>query len=112
MAKSATDVMREVMFSAVIDAIAAMKVSAKGMPNILLRDINAIHANSTFDDLPKETQAAISSSVWTAFNRLRKEGFEVGGAVAPTRSGPAPVKKHVDLTRRSGTPNRGPNRNV
>jgi hypothetical protein len=50
----------------------------------LLRDIGAIHTNSTFADLPKELQATITASVRSAFNRLLKEGY----SVAPRDSAP------------------------
>lgn len=90
MAKSATDVMHEIILSAVRDSLDALKSASKGVPNTMLRDINAIHANAAFDDLPRELQAAISTSVRSAFNRLLKEGYSVSqGAPAPMRS-PAP----------------------
>jgi hypothetical protein len=86
MAKSATDVMQEIVFSAVIDSIDALKRASKGMPNTLLRDVNALHANSTFADLPKELQATITASVRAAFNRLLKEGYSVSqGQPEPAR---------------------------
>lgn len=90
MAKSATDVMHEIILSAVRDSLDALKSASKGVPNTMLRDINAIHANAALDDLPRELQAAISASVRSAFNRLLKEGYSVSqGAPAPMR-GPAP----------------------
>ncbi len=117
MAKSATDLMQEIIFSAVIDSIDALKSASKGMPNTLLRDVNALHANSTFADLPKELQATISASVRGAFNRLLKEGYSVSpaGAAPPPRAMPppsAPPKRRPNDTRRppprSGGPNRKP----
>lgn len=86
MKKSATDVMQEILFAAVIDGVVALKEASKGMPNTLLRDVNAIHPNATFADLPKELQAAINNGVRTAFTRLLKEGY----AVAPNDTRPAP----------------------
>src|SRR3954469_23625304 len=80
MTKSATEVMQEIIFSAVMDAIAALKAESKGLPNTLLRDINSLHANSTFVDLPKGMQSAITASVRTAFNRLLGEGYSVAPA--------------------------------
>jgi len=77
MTRSATDVMQDILYTAVIDAIAAMKTASRGVPNTLLRDLNAIHANSTFADLPPELQAAIQASVRAAFTRLLKEGYSV-----------------------------------
>jgi len=97
MAKSATDIMQEIIFSAVTDALEALKSSSKGVPNALLRDVNAIHANSTFADLPKELQSAIAASVRAAFNRLMREGYSVSQGQPepprrlperPTRPGP------------------------
>lgn len=85
MSKSATDLMQEIIFSAFLDGIAALKASSKGLPNTLLRDLNAIHQNTTFADLPKELQAAISASVSSSFTRLLKEGY----AVAPRDAAPA-----------------------
>jgi hypothetical protein len=92
MTKSATDLMQEIIFSAVLDAIGGLKAASKGLPNTLLRDINAIHANTTFADLPAELQASITASVRTAFQRLLKEGYSVSaGAPAPSR-GPRPPR--------------------
>ncbi len=83
MSKSATDVMQEIIFAAVIDSIMALKTASKGMPNTLLRDLNAVHANTTFTDLPKELQTTISASVRAAFTRLLKEGYTVSSGEAP-----------------------------
>ncbi len=86
MKKSATDLMQEILFSAVIDALDAMKARAKGVPNNLLRDLNALHANTAYPDLPPELQAAIGASVRAAFAKLLKEGYSVStGEPAPQR---------------------------
>ena len=94
MRKSATDVMQEIVAAAVLDSIAALKTASKGLPNNLLRDLNAIHANTTFADLPAEVQNAVSASVRAAFSRLQKEGYSVSGgepaAPRPRRPGSAP----------------------
>jgi hypothetical protein len=83
--------MQEIIFSAVIDSLESLKSSSKGMPNTLLRDINSIHRNSTFADLPKELQSAIAASVRSAFNRLLKDGYSISQAGAvQTRSATAP----------------------
>ena len=60
MPRAATDVMQSVIFSAVLDAIAALKDASGGLPNNLLRQVQAIHNNVTFADLPKELQDAIT----------------------------------------------------
>ncbi|HYG48265.1 MAG TPA: hypothetical protein VD846_10035 [Allosphingosinicella sp.] len=96
MKKSATEVMQDIVAAAVLDAIAALKTASKGLPNNLLRDLNAIHANTTFADLPPEVQAAVSASVRGAFSRLQKEGYSVSGGEPavprPPRPGaPAPA---------------------
>ena len=89
MAKSATDLMHEIIFAAVMDSLGALKAASKGMPNALLRDLNAIHANATFADLPGEVQAAIGASVRAAFNRLLREGYSVThGSAPPPRTPP------------------------
>jgi hypothetical protein len=81
MQKSATDIMQEIIFSAVIDSVLALKDGARGVPNALLRDLSAIHANVTFADLPPHLQAAIGASVRAAFTRLLKEGYAVAPAI-------------------------------
>jgi hypothetical protein len=87
--KSATDVMQEIVFSAIIDGIMALKASSKGVPNTLLRDLNALHANTTFADLPPELQASVTANVRAAFTRLLKEGYSVSsGQPAPVRAAP------------------------
>jgi hypothetical protein len=124
MTRSATDIMQDIVFSAVIDAVEALKSASKGLPNTLLRDVNAIHANATFADLPKELQATITASVRTAFNRLMREGYSVSQADARTpaassasrvpdrrRPPPAPGARPPEGRRppsRSGRPPRKP----
>ncbi|HEX8263202.1 MAG TPA: hypothetical protein VF547_10045, partial [Allosphingosinicella sp.] len=66
MKKSATEVMQEIVAAAVLDSIAALKAASRGLPNNLLRDLNAVHANTTFADLPAEVQGAITASVRAA----------------------------------------------
>ncbi|HVF83830.1 MAG TPA: hypothetical protein VM913_06645 [Sphingomicrobium sp.] len=89
MPRAATEVMQSVIFSAVLDAIAALKAGSGGLPNNLLRDIQAIHNNVTFADLPKELQDAISASTRTAFTQLLKEGYSVAPRdSAPVRQAP------------------------
>jgi hypothetical protein len=86
MPRSATEVMQDIVTAAVIDGIQAMKAASKGLPNNLLRDLNAIHANTAPADLPAELQAAIQASVRAAFTRLLKEGYSVSpGQPAPAR---------------------------
>lgn len=90
MAKTATEVMQGVLFAAVMDAIVALKAASKGLPNALLRDINALHPNTAFADLPKEVQTALGESVRTAFQRLQKEGYTVGTGAPPPPPRPRP----------------------
>lgn len=91
MTRSATDVMHDIILSAVTDAIDALKAGSKGLPNNLLRDLNAIHANAAFQDLPPELRNAITNSVRGAFNRLLKEGYSVSsGKPAAPASAPPP----------------------
>jgi hypothetical protein len=78
MPRAATDVMQSILFSAVLDGIAALKRASGGLPNQLLRDVQAIHPNVTFADLPKELQDQIGESTRAAFTSLLKEGYAVG----------------------------------
>jgi hypothetical protein len=89
MTRSATDVMQDILYAAVIDGIVALKDASKGLPNTLLRDIGAVHANTTLADLPAELQASIQANVRAAFTRLLKEGYSVSpGQPAPARAAP------------------------
>ena len=103
MRKSATEVMQDIVAAAVLDAIAALKASSRGLPNNLLRDLNAIHANTTLADLPAEVQTAVSASVRAAFSRLQKEGYSVSGgepaAPRPPRPGAPPAAQHRPFRR-------------
>ena len=120
MTRSATDVMQDILAAAVLDALAALKAASKGLPNTLLRDLNAIHANTTFADLPKEVQDALSASVRAAFTRLLKEGYAVAPAQAgapprpfsptrePPRHGPGHGRGPRPPHRKGGGPGRSP----
>ena len=101
MPRAATDVMQSVLFNAVLEAIAALKSASGGLPNNLLREVQAIHPNVTFADLPKEVQDSITTSVRAAFTQLLKEGY----AVAPRDA--APVVRRPP-PRHDGPPRRGP----
>jgi len=101
MPKAATDVMQSIIFSAVADAFDALKAASKGVPNTMLRDIQAVHRNATFADLPKELQEAINASVRAAFTQLLKEGY----AVAPAQAhGSRPLDRVPERERRDRPP--------
>ncbi len=78
MQRAASDVMQSVILSAVIDALEGMKAASGGVPNNMLRDLQSIHRNTTFADLPKAVQDSIAQSVRAAFTQLLKEGYAVG----------------------------------
>ena len=102
MTKSANEVMREAIFAAVVDALQALKNASKGVPNSLLREVNAVHANSSFADLPPELQAAITASVRDALGRLLKEGYSVSqGRPEPS---PPPRDRNAPQDRRPPRP--------
>ena len=88
MTRAANDVMQSILFSAILDAVAALKAGSGGLPNNLLRDVQAIHPNVTFADLPKALQDAIAASTRTAFTQLLKEGYAVGPKQAMQASRP------------------------
>lgn len=114
MAKSATDLMQEILFSTVLDSIVALKDASNGLPNPLLRELNSIHPNTTYADLPREVQSAIATNVRSAFTRLLKEGYSVAPQGAEPRRAPpaaaAPVQRGERRPPRSGGqgPRRGP----
>jgi hypothetical protein len=80
--KAASDVMQSIIFAAVVDAVEALKASSGGVPNAMLRDLQSLHRNSAFADLPKSVQDSIGLSVRSAFNELLKEGYAVGPKTA------------------------------
>lgn len=88
MQKAAADVVRSILFSAVIEAIEGLRAASKGLPNTMLRDLQSIHRNTAFKDLPKEVQDSIAQSVRAAFNELSKEGYAVGPRAAIQQSRP------------------------
>jgi len=86
--RAASDVMQSVILSAVIDALEAMKAASGGVPNNMLRDLQSVHRNTTFADLPKAVQDSIAQSVRAAFTQLLKEGYAVGPKQAIQQSRP------------------------
>ena len=76
--KAASEVMQTIIIAAVTEAIEALKAGAKGLPNTLLRDVQSVHPNAGFNELPKSLQDSINLSVRNAFNQLLKEGYAVG----------------------------------
>ena len=109
MDRSATEVMQSIIFSAIIDAVEALKASSKGVPNTMLREIQTLHPNTTFADLPKELQAAIAESTRAAFTRLLKEGYAVGPKGQQQQSRPmdrVPERQRRDFN--PGADRRGP----
>jgi len=115
MARAAQDVMQSIIFSAVLDGLAALKKASGGLPNQLLRDVQAIHANVTFADLPKELQDAIAESTRTAFTQLLKDGYAVGPRQQMQQSRPmdrVPERpRHAPGSADRRGPPRGPRRN-
>ena len=106
MPRAANEVMQSIVFSAVLDAVAALKAASKGLPNQLLRDVQAIHPNVTFADLPKELQDAIAESTRTAFTQLLKEGYAVGPRQQMQAS--RPLDRVPERDRRGPPPDRRP----
>ena len=107
MQKAANDVMQAILFSAILDGVAALKRASRGLPNQLLRDVQAIHPNVTFADLPRELQDQIAESTRAAFTQLLKEGYAVGPRQQMQQSRPldrVPERQRPD---RRGPP-RGP----
>jgi len=110
MPKAAADVVRSVLFSAVIDAIEALRASSKGLPNNMLRDLQSIHRNTAFEDLPREVQDSIAKSVHSAFGELLKEGYAVGPRAAVQQSRPMDRVPERERPRHGHADRRGPPR--
>jgi hypothetical protein len=110
MARAASDVMQSIIFSAVLEALEALKRGSGGLPNQLLREVQAIHRNVTFADLPKELQDQIAESTRAAFTQLLKEGYAVGPRQQMQQSRPMDrVPERQRTSDRRGPP-RGPRR--
>jgi len=110
MARAANDVMQSIIFSAVLDALAALKRASGGLPNQLLRDVQAIQPNVTFADLSKELQDQIAETTRSAFTQLLKEGYAVGPRQQMQATRPIDrVPERQRPTDRRGPP-RGPRR--
>lgn len=108
MQRSANEVMQSIIFSAILDGLAALKTASRGLPNQLLRDVQAIHPNVTFADLPKELQDQIAESTRAAFTQLLKEGYAVGPRQQMQQTRPM---DRVPERQRPGSPDRrGPPR--
>ena len=106
MVKAASDVMQSVLIAAVVEAIEALKAGAGGLPNNLLRDLQGVHRNAAFADLPKALQDSINQSVRTAFNELLKQGYAVGPKSEMQQS--APLDRVPQQDRRASTERRFP----
>jgi hypothetical protein len=104
MPRAANDVMQSIIFSAVLDGLAALKRASGGLPNQLLRDVQAIHPNVTFADLPKALQDQIAETTRAAFTQLLKEGYAVGPRQQMQQS--RPMDRVPERDRRG--PPRGP----
>jgi len=71
----------------------------------MLRDLQSLHRNSAFADLPKAVQDSIGLSVRSAFNELLKEGYAVGEkSVVQSR----PMDRVPERQRSSPGDRRGP----
>jgi len=107
MPRAANDVMQSIIFSAVLDGLAALKRASGGLPNQLLRDVQAIHPNVTFADLPKELQDQLAENTRAAFTALLKEGYAVGPRQEMQSTRPI---DRVPERQRPGNDRRGPPR--
>ena len=111
MQRAATDVMQSIIFSAVLDGIAALKRSSGGLPNQLLRDVQAIHATSTFDDLPKALSGRNRPEHARRVHQLLKKAMRVGPASRCSnraRSTGSPRRQREPPLATAADPSRGP----
>jgi hypothetical protein len=110
MPRAANDVMQSIIFSAVLDGLAALKRASGGLPNQLRRDVQAIHPNVTFADLPKELQDQIAETTRAAFTALLKEGYAVGPRQQMQATRPLDRVPERQRTNDRRGPPRGPRR--
>jgi hypothetical protein len=110
MPRAATDVMQSIIFSAIVDAVEALRAASKGVPNTLLRDLQSVHRNTTFADLPKELQDSIMQSVRAAFTQLLKDGYSVAPRDAAPQVRRPPPRHDAAGARRGPGPDRRPPR--
>jgi hypothetical protein len=110
MARAANDVMQSIIFSAILEGLAALKRASGGLPNQLLRDVQAIHPNVTFADLPRELQDQIAESTRAAFTSLLKEGYAVGPRQQMQATRPMDRVPERQRTNDRRGPPRGPRR--
>ena len=110
MPRAANDVMQSIIFSAVLDGLAALKRASGGLPNQLLRDVQAIHPNVTFADLPRELQDQIAETTRSAFSQLLKEGYAIGPRQQMQQSRPMDRVPERQRTNDRRGPPRGPRR--
>src|SRR4029453_6126965 len=104
--------MQSILLSAVIDALEAMKAASGGVPNNMLRDLQSVHRNTTFADLPKPVQHSLRESGRPAFTQFLKEGYAVGPKQQVQQSRPmdrVPERQRPNPNDRRGPP-RGPGR--
>lgn len=90
---SANEVLRAAVFSAFCAGIEAYRQHSNGVPNVMLRDISAIHGNTAFSDLPDVVQKALRDSTDQAFRKLLQSGYTVApkADVKPVKRSVAPV---------------------
>ena len=110
MPRAATDVMQSILFAAVVDAVEALRSASKGVPNNLLRDLQSVHRNTTFADLPRELQDSIAASVRSAFTQLLKEGYSVAPRDVAAQVRRPPPRHEGAVQRRGPGPDRRPPR--
>ena len=110
MQRSATEVMQAIIFAAVADAVEALRAASRGVPNNFLRDLQSVHRNTTFEDLPKELQDSIAASVRAAFTQLLKEGYSVAPREVAAATRRPPPRHEGAAARRGPAPDRRPPR--
>src|ERR1700741_2096001 len=108
MPRAANDVMQSIIFSGGPDGLASLKRAPGGLPTELLRDVQAIHPNVTFADLPKELQDQIAETTRAAFTQLLKEGYAVGPRQQMQQS--RPIARVPERQRHGPNDRRGPPR--
>lgn len=73
--KSFKTVVREAMFNSLVKSVEAIK--SNNVDNGVVRDCKALHANTTFEDLPNYTKTALNQAVDNFLTKLIAEGYTI-----------------------------------
>jgi hypothetical protein len=68
------EIMEQVVVRAVLEAVQAMR-KANSTDNMLLRELKALHSNTTMEDLPEHLQKLVKELATSMFGYINRSGF-------------------------------------